>query len=161
MRDAFGGNCIALANAFATVLDEAEIPATAREVRREEGGRAFVVHCPHFIDPEVRGHIYQNGALWAFHYLFTNHTAVWVPSAGLYYDPMAGTTYRNFTVAMELQSIDREDNVWKGNYHGREYKLTRRPRDAGAAPGNFFKFDMEPVAVGFTATPLGDFRVAI
>ena len=162
MRDAFGGNCIALANAFATVLDEADIRAAAVEVRRQEQGRAFVVHCPRFIDPEVRGHIYQGDALWAFHYLFSNHTAVWVPELKLYYDPMAGTTYRNLSeaIVMELESLDRDENVWKGRYLGREYTLTRRPREARPSPGNFFKYDMEAVAVGFAATPLGAFKVA-
>lgn len=159
MRDAFGGNCIAMANAFAQILSEADILAKVVEVRKEEPGKAFVVHCPNFIDREVTGHIKKNGAIWNFHYLFTNHTAVWVNSVNKYYDPMAGTTYHNLSeaIVMELVALDKGD-VYKGQYLGQEYLLTRRGPHSKPAPGHFFKFDMEPVPVGSVASPLGIFK---
>lgn len=172
MREAFGGNCIALANAFATVLDEAGITAQAVEVRRERARKAFVVRCPQFIDTEVRGHIYQADTLWASHYLFTNHTAVWVPALNLFYDPMAGTTYRNLNekIVMELDGVGASGNVWIGRYQGREYTLTRR-LDVAPGAGQFSRYDMAlvplppppplpPASPGQIATPLGNFKVS-
>jgi hypothetical protein len=158
MRDAFGGNCIAMANAFAQILDEANIPAKVVEVRKEEPGKAFVVFCPNFIDREVTGHIKKNGAIWNFHYLFTN-TAVWVTGLNKYYDPMAGTTYHNLSEAieMELVALDHKGDVYKGQYLGQEYLLTRRGPHSKPAPGYFFKFDMQLVPVGSIASPLGIF----
>jgi len=157
MRDAFGGNCIAMANAFAQILDEAQIAARVVEVRREEAGKAFVVHCPNFIDREVTGHIKKNGAIWNFHYLFTNHTAVWVTACNKYYDPMAGTTYNNLNeaIVMELVALDHDGNVYKGQHLGQDYVLTRTSE---AAPGQFFKWDMQLLPVGSAWSPLGIFK---
>jgi hypothetical protein len=162
MRDAFGGNCIAMANAFAQILTEADILAKVVEVRKEEPGKAFVVHCPNFIDREVTGHIKKNGAIWNFHYLFTNHTAVWVNALNTYYDPMAGTTYHNLSqaIVMELVALDGKGDVYKGQYLGQEYLLTRRGPHSKPAPGHFFKFDMQLVPVGSIASPLGIFKEA-
>ena len=160
MRDAFGGNCIAMANAFAQILNEADIDAKAVEVRKEQRGKAFVVFCPNFIDREVTGHIKKNGTIWNFHYLFTNHTAVWVPKLNRYYDPMAGTTYNNLSEAieMELVALDHKGDVYQGQYLGQEYVLTRRGPSSKPAPGMFFKFDMQLVSVGSIASPLGIFK---
>mgnify|MGYP003289632096 CR=1 FL=1 len=160
VRDNFGGNCIAMAHAFAEILEEADIRAKAVVVRKEEPGKAFVVFCPHFIDREVTGHIKKNGTMWNFHYLFTNHTAVWVPALNKYYDPMAGTTYNNLSEAieMELVALDGKGDVYKGQYLGQEYVLTRRGLHRKLAPGNFSKFDMELVSVGSIASPLGIFK---
>ena len=157
MRDAFGGNCIAMANAFAQILDEAQIAARVVEVRREEPGKAFVVFCPNFIDREVTGHIKKNGAIWNFHYLFTNHTAVWVTACNKYYDPMAGTTYNNLSEAieMELVALDHSGNAYKGQYLGQDYALTRTSE---GAPGQFFKWDMQLLPVGSAWSPLGIFK---
>lgn len=173
MRDYFGGNCIGLARAFAIVLDEADIPAEAVEVRRQRAGKAFVVNCPNFIDDQVRGHIYRSDAVWDRHYLFMNHTAVWVPALRRYYDPMAGTTYNNLSekIVMELDSVGGSENVWTGWYQGRRYTLTRR-MDVAPGPGQFSRYDMEAVPItppppppappppgsGLMATPLGNFK---
>lgn len=143
MRENFGGNCMALASAFSTILDEADILNQVKEVRRQQAGRAFVVRCPNFIDTEVRGHIYQGSGLWASHYLFTNHSAVWVPAVSLYYDPMAGATYHNLApmIAMELDAVGGDGNVWRGMYLGREYTLTRR-LDLAPCAGQLSRYDM-------------------
>jgi hypothetical protein len=159
MREVFGGNCIALAGSFASVLALAGIKAEAREVRQEQPGKAFVVNCPRFIDQQVRGHIYQNNVLWASHYLFTNHAAVWVPDLNTFYDPMAGETYQNLNafIAIELDSLDKDGNEWTGSYRGAKYVL-KRQTDAKPELGNFDRFNMTVVPLGSIATPLGVFK---
>jgi len=141
VRTAFGGNCKAMAAAFAQIVNEAGISAEAQMVREEEPGRAFVAFCPHFIDPQVIGHIRKNGAIWNFHYLFTNHAAVWVPSLNRYYDPMGGTTYQtlNEVIEMELQAADATGNAYTGRYLGQDYLLTRTHE---AMPGGFRRWNM-------------------
>jgi len=143
MRDAFGGNCLAFSNAFAEVLREAGVKAEARVVRREEAGRAFVVYAPRFIDREVQGNIYKEGVLWQSHYLFSNHMATWVPELNIYYDPMAGTSYRDIAphVTMELTATDASSDEFTGTYSARTWTLRRRDE---ILPGQFSRFDMTP-----------------
>jgi hypothetical protein len=144
MRDAFGGNCIAFSQAFAQVVRDAGVKAEARVVRREEAGRAFIVYAPHFIDREVPGNIYKEGILWQSHYLFSNHMATWVPELNIYYDPMAGITYRDIAphVVMELATTDGSDNAFSGTYSARTWNLVRREE---ILAGQFSRFDMTPV----------------
>lgn len=141
VRTAFGGNCKAMAAAFAQILNEAGIRAEAEMVRDEAPGRAFVAFCPHFIDPQVLGHIRKNGAIWNFHYLFTNHAAVWVPSLNRYYDPMGGTTYQNLNevIEMELDVADATGDAYTGRYLGQDYLLTRTNE---AMAGGFRRWNM-------------------
>ena len=164
MRNAFGGNCKAMASALAKVLTLAGIPAEAREIRPEIDGRVFIVHAPNFVDKHVTGHIYKENVLWPQRYLFSNHTATWVPSLNTFYDLMAGTTYRNLDdfIEMELRQVDAHGNQFEGQYGGRTWRLTRRT-DIKGPGGGFFRFDMDPlppvvVPPGFVATPLGVFR---
>lgn len=157
-RDCFGGNCIALAGAFAQVLEMAEIKAAPMEVRKEKPGQAFVVYAPQFIDPTVTGNIYKKGVLWQNHYLFTNHTATWVPSLNIFYDPMAGISYRNLNphIVMELEGVASEDE-FTGDYQGRTWHLVRRT-DIKGPGGGFYRFDMTKVQQGHLVTPLGTFK---
>jgi hypothetical protein len=157
-RDCFGGNCIALAGAFAQVLEVAEIAAAPREVRKEKPGQAFVVYAPSFIDPTVTGNVFKENVLWQNHYLFTNHTATWVPDLNTFYDPMAGISYRDLSphIVMELESVASEDE-FTGDYQGRTWHLVRRTNMQGPG-GGFFRFDMTKVAQGHLVTPLGTFK---
>ena len=159
MRKAFGGNCQAMAGALAKVLTMAEIPAEAREIRPEVAGRAFIVHAPNFVDKKVTGNIFKENVLWDHRYLFSNHTATWVPSLNTYYDLMAGTTYQNLDafIEMEIEQIDGKGDMFEGQYAGRTWLLQRRT-DIKGPEGGFFRFDMNPVPVGSIATPLGVFK---
>jgi hypothetical protein len=167
MRKAFSGNCLAMAKALAKVFIMAGVPAEPREVRAEAAGRAFVVHAPNFVDKQVTGHIYKNNVLWAQRYLFTNHTATWVPSLNTYYDLMSGATYQNLDtfIEMELTQVDAKGDIFEGQYEGRPWRVQRRT-DIKGPEGGFFRFDMAPaplpapvvVPPGFIATPLGVFR---
>jgi hypothetical protein len=87
------GNCIAYAVAFEFLLRQFGIDdADAREVRGSGEGH-FIVRVPNFIDPAVRGHIYNDGRLIAGCYMFDNHQATWVPALGKFYDPMSKMSY--------------------------------------------------------------------
>jgi len=151
MRRAFSGNCHAMANGLATVLNKARIPAEAREIRAEVPGRAFIVHAPNFVDKQVTGHIYKEGVLWPQRYLFTNHAATWVPSLNTYYDLMAGTRYQSLDdfIEMELRQIDQAGDLYEGQYNGVTWHLQRRAYiQRSARPlGGFFRFDMSRVPV--------------
>lgn len=156
-RDCFGGNCIALAGAFASVLSEVEVEAEAREVRSKRQGKAFIVYAPHFIDQQVTGNIYKEGVLWPNRYLFDNHAATWVKELNRFYDPMAGETYQATPdVVMELEDVG-SDNEFTGNFQGSTWHLVRR-NNLKALPGNFFRFDMSKVEQGYMVTPLGTFK---
>lgn len=160
IRDAFQGNCVSMARAFAKVLRMADVVAEAKEIRPEEDERAFVVYAPNFVDRMVTGHIHKEGAWWPRRYLFTNHTATWVPSLNTYYDPMAGTTYQNLNqcIEMELQQIDA--STYEGQFLGRTWHLVRNTNVIGPG-GGFFRFDMAPVSPvpqGYIASPLGVFQ---
>ena len=167
MRKAFSGNCLAMAKALAKVFTMAGVSAEPKEVRAEVAGRAFVVHAPNFVDKKVTGHIFKDNILWAQRYLFTNHTATWVPSLNTYYDLMSGATYQNLDafIEMELTQVDAKGNIFEGQYEGRPWRLQRRT-DIKGPEGGFFRFDMAPapppvplvVPPGFVATPLGVFR---
>jgi len=86
------GNCLAYANTFARVLRSVGIEAEAQYVRGEGDGR-FITRVMRFIDPLVNGHIYYAGARVPHYYMFSSHVATWVPSLGMFYDPMACTKY--------------------------------------------------------------------
>lgn len=161
MQDIFQGNCVSMAKALAKVLKLAGVPAEAREIRAEVDGRAFVVHAPNFVDRAVTGHIYKEDALWLNRYLFTNHTATWVPSLNTYYDLMAGTTYQNLNQHIEMEVTQVDASTFEGQYLGRTWRLVRRT-DVRGPGGGFFRFDMDPAPVvvvppGSIATPLGVF----
>jgi hypothetical protein len=157
-RDVFGGNCIALAGAFAEVLNMADIKAAPKEVRKEKPGQAFVVYAPDFIDQSVTGNIRKEGGPWNFHYLFTNHTATWVPDLNTFYDPMAGISYRDLSphIVMELETVG-DDNEFTGKYQGHTWHLVRRT-DIKGPGGGFYRFDMSKVEQGYLVTPLGTFK---
>lgn len=147
MRRAFGGNCQAMAEALAEVLESMGISAEARPIRPEVASRAFIVHAPKFVDRQVTGHIYRENVLWPRRYFFTNHTATWVPSLNMFYDLMAGTTYRTLDpfIEMELTQIDGKGNLFEGQYQGRTWRLERNTNIG--CEGGFFRFDMELVPV--------------
>lgn len=147
MRLAFGGNCQAMAEALAKVLRMAGISAEARAIRPEVARRAFIVHAPKFVDRQVTGHIYKENILWSHRYLFTNHTATWVPSLNTFYDLMAGTTYQNLIPEIELTQVDSKGDLFEGQYQGRTWRVQRRTDVF--MEGGFFRFDMEPVPVLF------------
>lgn len=145
MRNAFAGNCVAMSEALAQVFGMAGIQAEAKELRAEKAGEAFIVHAPHFVDKGVTGNIFKEGVLWLNRYLFTNHTATWVPSLNTYYDLMAGTTYQSLAqhIEMELRATDGSGNVFEGTYLARTWRLVRRT-DIKGPGGGFFRFDMDP-----------------
>lgn len=149
MRRAFGGNCQAMAGALAEVLESIGISAEARMIRPQVARSAFVVHAPKFVDRQITGNIYKQRVLWSHRYLFTNHTATWVPSLNIFYDPMAGTTYQSLTpfIEMELTQLDDKGDIFEGQYQGRQWRLTRR--DDIRLEGGFFGYEMEPVPVVF------------
>jgi hypothetical protein len=86
------GNCEALAGAFAALLQQAGVPAQVRAVRSSSQGH-FIVRVPSFIDPSVRGNVFNNGSIVPGYYVFDNHWATWVPLLNLFYDPMARSKY--------------------------------------------------------------------
>ena len=99
------GNCKAYALAFATILNAFGIKAEARAVREEEEGR-FIVRLRRFIDPGARGHLYDNDRLLQGYYMFTDHAATWVPSLGLFYDPMSTESYRSWASCLVCELDD-------------------------------------------------------
>lgn len=147
MRRGFDGNCLAMANALAHIFSEAGVSAEAKEVRAEKPGKAFVVHAPNFVDKMVTGHIFKETVLWQNRYLFTNHTATWVPTLNIYYDLMAGTTYQSLDqhIEMELTATDASGDAFEGSYQARVWQLVRRT-DIRGPGGGFFRFDMTPKA---------------
>lgn len=110
------GNCIAYAVAFEYLLKKFGIDdADARDVRGTDEG-LFIVRVPNFIDPAVRGHIYEGGQLIAGYYMFDNHQATWVPSLNKFYDPMSKMSYTrqqfDSYVACELVQVEKKGKIY-------------------------------------------------
>ena len=140
------GSCLAFARAFADIVNSFGIEAEARYVRDEDLGR-FIVKLDRFIDPTVRGHIYEKGVLKGGYYMFTSHAATWVPATGRFYDPMAVTWYTSLDPYIECELSSENETVFtpktrpKTLCTGYEWKLIRREV---TLPGQFNRLDLVP-----------------
>jgi hypothetical protein len=107
------GNCRAYATAFAQILNSFGIDAKAKAVRGEEQGR-FIVKVNDFIDPKVKGHIYEKGNLKQGYYMFSSHFATWIPSEQKFYDPMSKASYISLApfIECEMASNENETVFW-------------------------------------------------
>jgi hypothetical protein len=111
-RNSPEGNCIAYARGFADILNSYGIEAYVKMVREDEQGR-FIVKVDSFIDPGVRGHIYEKGQLKAGYYVFSSHAATWVPIAGKYYDPMSKLSYVSLAPYIDCElTSDKNQQVF-------------------------------------------------
>lgn len=110
-QDVRSGNCIALAQVFAQMLQAYNIKAEAKYVRTEDQGR-FIAKVDNFIDPKVRGHIYYKNTLLQGYYIFSAHAAVWVESEGKYFDPMSKMTYGDASQLIEC-NLTENGNIFR------------------------------------------------
>ncbi len=146
------GNCEAFAGAFAELLVQAGIPAQARAVRTLSQGH-FIVRAPSFIDPSVRGNVFNNGRLVPGYYVFDNHWATWLPSLNRFYDPMARkkytqTEFDQSILVCNLVKLDQSGDLF-GNQNGGNIlpdvagknQLVRR--NGGTVAGRLEAFDLQ------------------
>jgi hypothetical protein len=146
-RNSPEGNCIAYARGFADILNSYGIEAYVKMVREDEQGR-FIVKVDSFIDPSVRGHIYEKGQLKAGYYVFSSHAATWVPIAGKYYDPMSKLSYVSLAPYIDCElTSDKNQQVFhpkqrpKTLLTGYKWKLIMK---AAVVPGGFHRINLVP-----------------
>ena len=94
------GNCRALANDFGFLLSLFGIDSELETLEPELDRRRFIVRCPNFVDPAVRGNIYLGGQLLPSFYVFQSHYALKVGHK--IYDVMAGAKYNRLAKVATL-----------------------------------------------------------
>lgn len=145
------GNCEAFAGAFAAMLQQANIGAQVRAVRAFGQGH-FIAHVPNFIDPSVRGNVYNNGSIVPGYYVFDNHWATWVPSRNMFYDPMARSRYTQVqfdqnVLVCDLVKVNGNDDLFRnqngGNILPNVNGKTRLARRNAIGAGRLELFDLQ------------------
>lgn len=151
MREDVIGNCEALAGAFAALLQQAGVQAQVRAVRPSSQGH-FIVRVPNFIDPSVRGNVFNNGTIVPGYYVFDNHWATWVPSLNLFYDPMARSRYTQAqfnqnVLVCDLAKVNGNNDLFRnqngGNILPTVANKTRLARRNATGAGRLELFDLQ------------------
>ena len=93
------GSCITLAAAFARLLNNYGIDATATYVVAPN--KDFLVRVPQFIDPSVSSNVEYGGQMLPRYMIFRGHAATKVKGIDQWWDPMAKTSYQSINPNIE------------------------------------------------------------